>query len=215
MRPSKPRAFGGRTIVRRGWCTSSRASADRGGVARSVRPALRHRGGALSSLARSLHLRGRSRPRADPRVGRGPRALRGRRPADRRLAQPVPHLDARLRVQAAALEAAASAARARAARVPDPAARDRARAPRVRGVHVLGRDRPGPAVRGHAGDRRRGVRACGGGHRDGPGGYRRGRACRRPAGAVRPRTARAHPARRLCRIARRVGRGLPAPDRSR
>ena len=55
---------------------------------------------------------------------------------------PVPHLDARLRLQAAALEAAPPAARAGAARLPHPAAGDRAGAARVRGLHVLGRDRP-------------------------------------------------------------------------
>ena len=80
------------------------------------------------------------------------------RPARRRGPLPVPRLDPRLRDQAPALEAAPPAARAAAAGAPDPAAGDGPGPRRVPRLPLLGRDRPRPALRGHAGDGRRGVR---------------------------------------------------------
>ena len=100
-----------------------------------------------------------ARAGSHPRLGGGARPLRDQRPADRGRPQPVPHLDAGLRRQAAAVEAAPPAARGGAARLPDPAARHRARPAGVPRLRVVGRDRPRAAVRGHARDRRRRVRA--------------------------------------------------------
>ena len=116
---------------------------------------------------------------------------------------PVPHLDAGLRLQAPALEAAPSAARARAAGLPHPAPRDGAGAARVRGLHVVGRDRPRPAVRGHSRDRRRGVRARRGGHR-----RDRARGRRARAGAASRSPDRGSPGRSRQSVARRRDRAL-------
>ena len=80
---------------------------------------------------------------------------------DRRVArQPLPllRLDARLRREAAQLEAAPPPARAAAAGPPHPPPGHRAGPRGVPRLPLLGRDRPGPALRGHAGDGRRGVR---------------------------------------------------------
>ena len=100
-----------------------------------------------------------ARPRADPRLGRGRRRLDGDRPARGRRAVAVLRLDAGLRREAAGVEAAPPAARAAAAHVPHPAPRDRQGAGRPRRLPLVARDHPRPAVRGHPGALRRGVRA--------------------------------------------------------
>ena len=66
-----------------------------------------------------------ARPRAHPRLGRGRGELPDHGSAGDRRAVALLHLDARLRGEAAGLEAPPPAARDRAAHVPDPAARDR------------------------------------------------------------------------------------------
>ena len=79
-------------------------------------------------------------------------------PPRRRRPLPFLRLDSRLRREAAQLEAAPPAARAAAAGPPHPPPGHGAGPRGVPRLPLLGRDRPRPALRGHAGDGRRGVR---------------------------------------------------------
>ena len=77
----------------------------------------------------------------------------------RRRAVAVLRVDDRLRREAPRLEAPPPAARRAAAHVPHPAAGDRQGPRRLRRLPLVARDHARPAVRGHAGALRRGVRA--------------------------------------------------------
>ena len=91
-----------------------------------------------------------ARPRAHPRLGRGVGQLPDHRPAGDRRALAVLHLDARLRGEAAGLEAPPPAARDRPAHLPHPAAGDRQGAARVPRLPLLDRALPRASLRGHA-----------------------------------------------------------------
>ncbi len=96
-----------------------------------ARARARPRGGRLAGrrAARQGTAAGRrhppARPCADPRMGRGGRQLPDHRPARRRRAVAVLHLDHRLRREAAGVEAAPPDARDPAAHLQDPATGDR------------------------------------------------------------------------------------------